>query len=81
LGYDGNVIVADAYNSADQRPPQWEGYRKIIYFNYSIDRATGEELAEPCWIEVITGGLASKPASIPKPDYCSRYLLYANNHL
>ena len=55
-GWDDVLIAADAFQSADQQPTQWEGYRKRIYWNKNVDRATGERLGLPCWLSVTSGG-------------------------
>ena len=56
LSWDGNTIVADTYQSNDQQPSQWEGYRKVIFWNKNFDQSTGERIGLPCWLQVTRGG-------------------------
>lgn len=55
-GWDDLVIQADAFSAGDTQPTQWEGYRKRLYWNKNVDRATGERLGLPCWLTVTNGG-------------------------
>lgn len=54
--YDDFNIVADTYNNKDQQPTQWEGYRKVVFWNKNFDRTTGERKGLPCWLYVTNGG-------------------------
>ncbi len=54
-GYDDLPINCDGVIT-DPIPSQWEGYRKRIFFNYNIDRTSGEETGNPIWLEVTNGG-------------------------
>jgi len=47
--WDDQDIVADTWQSFDTQPTQWEGFRKIIFWNENFDRATGERLGLPAW--------------------------------
>jgi len=54
--WDDQDVTSDVYQSNDQRPAQWEGYRKRLYWNRNLDRSTGERLGLPCWTTVTIGG-------------------------
>ena len=54
--FDGENIVSDSYQSNDQIAPQWEGYRKRVYYNKNLNKTTGERLGLPCWLAVTIGG-------------------------
>tara|TARA_R100000329_G_scaffold8516_4_gene9857 strand:- start:9176 stop:10684 length:1509 start_codon:yes stop_codon:yes gene_type:complete len=56
LGWDDLVIQADTYNTADKVATQWEGYRKVVYWNKNFDQNTGERKGLPCWLAVTKGG-------------------------
>ena len=47
--WDDQDIVADSFQTFDKQPSQWEGYRKIIFWNQNFNRATGERLGLPIW--------------------------------
>jgi hypothetical protein len=49
--WDDQAIVADTFQSQDKRPAQYEGLRKVVYWNANYNRATGERLGLPCWKE------------------------------
>jgi len=55
-GWDDLNIFADTYNNKDQKPTQWEGYRKVICWNKNFDQNTGERKGLPCWLYVTVGG-------------------------
>ena len=55
-GWDDEVIQADTYNSNDQVATQWEGYRKVVFWNKNFNATTAERKGLPCWLSVITGG-------------------------
>ena len=54
-GWDDSTIFADSYNSQDQQPTQWEGYRKVVCWNKNFDQNTGERKGLPCWLYVVNG--------------------------
>jgi len=55
--WDKQAVFTDfAYQSNDQTTPQFEGYRKAIFFNKNIDKTTGERIGLPCWIQLTKGG-------------------------
>jgi hypothetical protein len=54
--WDKQLIFADGYVAQDQFAPQYEGYRKVLFWNKNLDKATGERLGLPCWIQVTKGG-------------------------
>lgn len=56
LGWDGTTILSDGYQSNDLSAPQWEGYRKVVFWNKNLNRANGERKGLPCWLQVINGG-------------------------
>ena len=56
ISFDDKSIVADSYQSNDQVAPQWEGYRKKIFWNKNFDQATGERTGLPCWLAVTAAG-------------------------
>lgn len=47
--WDKQPIVADTYQAKDRKPTQYEGYRKVIFWNANFDRSTGERLGIPKW--------------------------------
>ena len=49
ITHDDQVIQADAFQSFDRQPSQWEGMRKVIFWNANFNRTTGERLGLPCW--------------------------------
>ncbi len=54
--WDDQPIVADTYNQKDTTPTQYEGYRKVVFWNANYNRATGERLGLPCWVEFSVAG-------------------------
>jgi hypothetical protein len=57
--WDDELIVADTYNTQDQSPAQWEGYRKVVLWNKNFDKTTGERKGLPCWLYVTKGTSAT----------------------
>lgn len=49
------IFCPNIYNSEDKSTPQWEGYKKVIFYNKNYDPTTGERIAKPCWISVTNG--------------------------
>ena len=56
VSWDDQAIFADAFQSFDKEPTQWEGYRKIPFWNANFNRATGERLGLPVWKTFNKGG-------------------------
>ena len=56
LSWDDQLIIADGFQTLDRRPTQYEGYRKVVYWNSNYNRATGERLGLPAWKEFNIGG-------------------------
>ena len=54
--WDDQPIFADALQTKDVRPTQWEGYRKVIFWNANFNRTTGERLGLPVWKTFNNGG-------------------------
>jgi len=65
--YDDDNIFADSYSNKDQQPTQWEGYRKVVFWNKNFDRATGERKGLPCWLYVTNGGLIRNDSTYLEP--------------
>lgn len=57
LTWDDQVIDSYAFNTMDRKPTQYEGYRKLVFWNSNYDRTTGERLGLPCWEHFNVGGL------------------------
>jgi len=49
LSWDDQPIIADTFQSFDTRPTQYEGMRKVIFWNANFNRTTGERLGIPAW--------------------------------
>lgn len=49
LSWDNQEILADTFQTKDTQPTQWEGYKKIIFWNENFDRSTGLRLGLPAW--------------------------------
>jgi hypothetical protein len=56
ISWDDQSIFADTFNSFDVEPTQWEGYRKVPFWNANFNRATGERLGLPVWKTFNVGG-------------------------
>jgi hypothetical protein len=56
ISWDDQDIFADSFQTKDVRPTQWEGYRKVIFWNANFNRATGERLGLPVWKTFNEGG-------------------------
>jgi hypothetical protein len=56
VSWDDQAIFADAFQSFDKEPTQWEGYRKVVFWNANFNRATGERLGLPVWKTFNKGG-------------------------
>ena len=49
LSWDDQEIIADTWQTKDTQPTQWEGYKKIVFWNENFNRSTGERLGLPAW--------------------------------
>jgi hypothetical protein len=56
LSWDDQPIIADAWQSKDLQPTQYEGLRKVVFWNANFNRATGERLGLPAWKHFNSGG-------------------------
>jgi len=56
ISWDDQSIFADTFQSFDIEPTQWEGYRKVPFWNANFNRATGERLGLPIWKTFNVGG-------------------------
>jgi hypothetical protein len=56
MSWNDEEIFSDGFYANDKRPTQWEGYRKVIFFNKNLDRKTGEHKGLHCWVQVTKGG-------------------------
>lgn len=56
ISWDDQAIFADSFQTKDVMPTQWEGYRKVIFWNANFNRATGERLGLPVWKTFNEGG-------------------------
>jgi len=65
--WDNQPIFADAFQTKDTMPTQWEGYRKIIFWNANFDRSTGERLGLPVWKTFNNGGPTRNTTSYLSP--------------
>jgi hypothetical protein len=57
LTWDDQAIDASSFQTMDRAPSQYEGYRKLVFWNSNYDRTTGERLGLPCWEHFSVGGL------------------------
>jgi len=57
LSWDDQPIVADSFQTQDRIPTQYEGFRKIIFWNENFNRSTGERLGLPAWKFFNVGGV------------------------
>ena len=62
LSWDAQSIQADAFQSNDTIPSQWEGYRKFVFWNANFNRTSGERLGLPVWRHFNTGGTVRNSA-------------------
>ena len=61
--WDDQPIVADSWQSKDTMPTQYEGFRKVIFWNANFNRATGERLGLPAWKFFNNGGTTRNTTS------------------
>lgn len=57
ISWDDQPIFADAYQTKDTAPTQYEGYRKVVFWNSNFNRTTGERLGLPAWKHFNIAGL------------------------
>ena len=63
--WDNQPVIADSFQSFDKEPTQFEGFRKIIFWNQNFNRATGERLGLPIWkVFNNPGGSATRNQSL-----------------
>lgn len=76
--WDNQAIYnPNIYYSEDKIAPQWEGYKKVIFYNKNLDPNTGENIGPACWITVTNGTKFGprntdaflKPAIVPDFDF------------
>ena len=63
LSWDDQPIVSDTFQSKDTRPTQYEGFRKVVFWNANFDRTTGERRGLPAWKFFNSGG-STRNASV-----------------
>lgn len=56
VSWDDQPIFADGFNSFDIKPTQWEGMRKVVFWNANFSRTAGERLGLPVWKHFNVGG-------------------------
>ena len=57
LSWDDQPIVADSFQTQDRQPTQYEGFRKVVFWNENFNRSTGERLGLPAWKFFNQGGV------------------------
>ena len=65
LTFDGKPVQnpnAGLYNSGPGTLRQWEGLRKVLWYNANFDHITGERLGLPMWRQVINGIYTAAPS-------------------
>jgi hypothetical protein len=63
LSWDNQPIVADTFQTFDTKPTQWEGMRKVVFWNANFDRSTGERIGLPVWKHFNVGGATRNSAT------------------
>ena len=53
--WNEDPIFAESYKSTWQIPDEWEGHRKVVFWNQNFDPTTGERKGLPCWTALIYG--------------------------
>jgi hypothetical protein len=71
LSWDEQAIVNAGYQSKDVRESQWEGYRKVIFWNANFDRTRGERKGLPCWKFFNQSGATRNLTQWLEPIICS----------
>lgn len=54
--WDDQPIIADTWQSKDTSPTQYEGFRKVVFWNANFNRTSGERLGLPAWKNFNKGG-------------------------
>lgn len=67
VSWDDQEIIADTFNTKDTRPTQWEGYRKVVFWNANYDRTSGERLGLPLWKHFNQGGATRNSSTYLAP--------------
>lgn len=49
LSWDDQAVASDTFQTKDTVPSQFEGLRKIVFWNANFNRTTGERLGLPVW--------------------------------
>lgn len=68
LSWNGDNIAGATFNSTWQIPDEWEGHRKVLFWNQNFDPSTGERKGLPCWTAIVNG-LNNKSGVIDDQDY------------
>lgn len=63
ISWDDQTIIADAFQSFDTQPTQYEGMRKVVFWNANFNRTTGERLGLPAWKFFNQGGTTRNSTS------------------
>lgn len=66
--WNDDPIFAEAYRSTWQVPDEWEGHRKVVFWNQNFDPTTGERKGLPCWTALVYG-LNNPQAIANNQDY------------
>jgi hypothetical protein len=53
--WNNDPIFAETFNHTWQIPDEWEGHRKVLFWNQNFDPATGERKGLPCWTALVNG--------------------------
>lgn len=67
ISWDDQPIIADTFQTKDVRPTQYEGYRKVVFWNANFNRTTGERLGLPAWKYFNSGGSTRNSSSYLQP--------------
>ena len=67
LSWDDQEIIADTFQTKDRSATQWEGYRKVVFWNANFNRATGERLGLPIWKFFNQGGATRNATTYLSP--------------
>jgi hypothetical protein len=63
VSWDDQTIIADSFQSFDTRPTQYEGLRKVVFWNSNFNRTTGQRLGLPAWKFFNQGGTTRNTTS------------------
>jgi hypothetical protein len=67
VSWDDQEIIADTFQTKDRSATQWEGYRKVVFWNANFNRATGERLGLPIWKFFNQGGATRNASNYLSP--------------